>query len=158
MNQLCLTWKWFFFWQTNESSTVEKLKPLSASTWNPICCLHGSKGGKPLCNFILTLVHSIIIYFPTHYTIYNKYLDHLPKVHKDVMWEKSRLSKCNHFIFNPAQLTCPAVLHHTPHATSSPCGPAISVAEAGHSHHQNPAPVTRLHPRETSSPGSGDTH
>lgn len=90
------------------------------------------------------------------YTLH--YFDHLPKVHKDVIWDWRKKSKCNHFIFNPAQLTCPAVLHHTPHATSSPCGPAISVAEAGHSHHQNPAPVTRLHPRETSSPGSGDTH
>jgi hypothetical protein len=26
------TWKWFFFWHTNASSTLEKLKPLSAST------------------------------------------------------------------------------------------------------------------------------
>lgn len=27
-----VTWKWFFFWHTNESSGMEKLKPLSAST------------------------------------------------------------------------------------------------------------------------------
>lgn len=27
-----VTWKWFFFWQTNDSSALLKLNPLSAST------------------------------------------------------------------------------------------------------------------------------
>ena len=32
-------WKWFFFWQIKHSSNSENLKPLSVSTWNPICGL-----------------------------------------------------------------------------------------------------------------------